>query len=71
MRSTMRSFAESLHFAQPATGTVTDNVDLEQSIRSDMSAAAGEGDEACRESPKSTIQTGGGKTEPVEVSKEV
>ena len=66
MGSTMRSLAESLHFAQPATGTVTDNVDLERSIRSEASAAVGEGDETRRESPKST--TGHGKTEPVEVS---
>ena len=61
----MRSLAESLHFAQPATGTVTDNVDLERSIGSEVSAAAGEGDETRRESPMST--TGHGKTEPVEV----
>lgn len=65
----MRSLAESLHFAQPATGTVTDNVDLERSIGSEVSAAVGEGDETRRESPKPT--TGGGGTEPVEVSKDV
>lgn len=29
----MRSLAESLHFAQPATGTVVDTVDLEQGSR--------------------------------------
>ena len=59
----MRSLAESLHFAQPATGTVTDN---ERSIRSEASAAAGEGEETRREIPKPT--TGRAKTEPVEVS---
>ena len=62
----MRSLAESLHFAQPATGTVTDNVDLERSIGSEVSAVVGEGDETRRESPKPT--TGSAKTEPVEVS---
>lgn len=62
----MRSLAESLHFVQPATGTVTDNVDLERSIRSEASAAVDEGDEPRRERSKST--TGDGKTEPVEMS---
>ena len=65
----MRSLAESLRFAQPATGTVTDNVDLERSIRSDVSAAAGEGDEPRRESPRQSA--GGEGTGLGEVSKDV
>lgn len=38
----MRSLAETLHFAQPVTRTVTANdVDLERSITSEVSAGVG------------------------------
>lgn len=69
MGSTMRSLAESLHFAQPATGTITDNVDLERSIESEASLGVVDGDKTHRESPKQS--TGGTKAELGEVSKDI
>ena len=59
----MRSLAESLHFAQPATGTAVDNVDLERSTRSEVSVGV---DDSRRETLKGTTQT-----EPDKMSKEV
>lgn len=49
MGSTMRSLAESLHFAHPPTGTGTDNADLERSIRSEVSVGEDEGDAVPKE----------------------
>lgn len=66
MGATMRSLAESLHFARPTrTGTAVDNVDLERSMRSGVSVSGDERDNNCCESPKRT------KTELGEMSKEV